>query len=403
MRCWIISILVVLAGSSHVQCQQQVSASNKVSYDGQTVAAVDLIASPKISIESLQPLVQQKTGEAYSSAKVNRSVSALRETGRFTKVAVEVKPDSGGLHVTFTLEPALYFGVFDFPGATKGFSYTRLLQVIDIPNQTPYQQDSVAKAAENLRRFFASAGYFQAQVQPEPQFDETHMLANVVFHVNLGKRAKVGNVEVRGPEPAEANRLLHDTRSLRATARGASLKPGKSYTPKRIDSAIGVMKRDLANHHHLASKVHLDQSLYRPETNHADIVIGARPGPVVMVRVSGAKLSWLPFLRGRQMKKLIPIFSEGTVDPDLVEEGRQNLIDFFQSKGYFDAKVTANFQNQDSDVDLVYNVNRGSRHKIEVVTFRGNQHIDKSDLMQQVAVKPHGLLLSHGRFSDKLL
>ncbi len=163
----------------------------------------------------------------------------------------------------------------------------------------------------------------------------------MVFHVNLGKRAKVGNVEVRGPEPAEANRLLHATRSLRATATGASVKPGKSYTPKRIDSAVALMKRDLANQHHLASKVHLDQSRYHRDTNHADIVIDALPGPVVSVRVVGAKLSWLPFLRGRQMKKLIPIFSEGTVDPDLVEEGRRNLIDFFQSKGYFDVKVNS--------------------------------------------------------------
>src|SRR5215472_9479217 len=372
MRCWIISILVVLVGFSYAQ-SQQTGQSSKVSYEGQTVAAVDLIANPKISIKSLQPLVQQKTGEPYSSGKVEGTVSALRQTGHFTKVEVAVKPDPGGLHVTFTLEPALYFGVFDFPGATKGFSYTRLLQVIDVPNQTLYKQDTVAKAQENLRSFFTSAGYFQAQVQPEPQFDETHMLANVVFHVTLGKRAKVGKVEVRGPESAEANRMLHATRSLGATARGAALKPGKSYTPKRIDSAIALMKRDLASHHHLASKVHLDQSLYHPETNHADIVIGARPGPVVKVRVLGAKLSWFPFLRGRQMKKLIPVFSEGAVDPDLVEEGRRNLIDFFQTKGYFDAKVTADFKNQDSNVELVYDVNRGSRHQVETVAFRGNQ------------------------------
>src|SRR5262249_40264014 len=150
-------------------------------------------------------------------------------------------------------------------------------------------------------------------------------------------------------------------------------------------------------------KVHLDQSLYHNDTNHADLIIGTRPGPIVKVQVMGAKLSWLPFLRGRQMKKLIPIFSEGTVDPDLVEEGRRNLIDFFQSKGYFDAKVTTNYQNQDSKVDLVYNVNRGSRHKVETVAFRGNQHIDKGELVQQVSVKPHGLLFSRGQFSDKLL
>ena len=364
---------------------------------------MELVANPRISVESLRSLVQQKADEPYSASKIEATISALRGTGRFSNVEVDVKPEPRGLRVTFTLEPALYFGIFDFPGATKRFSYTRLLQVVDIPNQTPYKQDVVSKAVENLLQFFVSAGYFQAQVQPEPQFDETHMLANVVFHVNLGKRAKVGNVEVRGPEPVEANRLLHATRSLRATATGASLKPGKSYTPKRIDSAVALMKRDLANQHHLASKVKLDESRYHQDTNHADIVIDARPGPIVKLRVMGAKLSWLPFLRGRQMKKLIPIFSEGTVDPDLVEEGRRNLIDFFQSKGYFDAKVTTNFQNQASNVDLVYNVERGSRHKVETVAFRGNQHFDKDELIQQVVVKPHRLVLSRGKFSDKLL
>lgn len=187
--------------------------------------------------------------------------------------------------MTFILEPVLYFGVFDFPGATKGFSYTRLLQVIDIPNQTPYRPDVVSKAAENLTNFFVSQGYFQAQIGPEPQFEETRMLANVVLHVNLGKRAKIGDVEVRGPEPAEANQLLHATRSLRATASGASLKIGKSYTPKRIDSAIALMKRHLAGQHHLASKVHVDQPRYHQDTNHADVIIDARPGPIVKVQV----------------------------------------------------------------------------------------------------------------------
>src|SRR5713101_6496567 len=399
MRWWALSIFVALAGSSYLECQQ----SSKVSYDGQRVTAVDLVANPKISVDSLRPLVLQKPDEAYSTPKVEGTMSALKETGRFSKVEVDVKPDPGGLRVTFTLEPVLYFGIFQFPGATKGFSYTRLLQVIDIPNQTPYQRDVVAKARGALLQFLISEGYFQAQDQTESQFDEVHMLADVVFHVTLGKRAKVGNVEVHGPEPSEVDRLLHAARSLRAAATGASLKKGKRYTPKRVDSAISLMKRDLANQHYLASKVHAEQSHFHSDTNRADIIIDAQPGAIVKVRVTGAKLSWLPFLRGRQMKKLIPIFSEGTVDPDLVEEGRRNLIDFFQSKGYFDVKVTTNFQNQSPNVDLVYNVDRGSRHKVETVGFRGNEHIDGDDLLRRVAVKPRRLLLSRGKFSDKLL
>src|SRR4029077_6586102 len=80
-----------------------------------------------------------------------------------------------------------------------------------------------------------------------------------------------------------------------------------------------------------------------------------------------------------------------------------NLIDFFQSKGYFDAKVTTNLQSQSSNVDLVYNVDRGSRHKVETLGFRGNEHIDSDVLLRQVAVMPRRLLLSRGKFSDKLL
>jgi len=401
MRSWAILILV-FGWPSYTRCQQT-GQSNKVSYEGQKVAAVELVANPKISVDSLRPLVQQRASEPYSGSKVADTISALEGTGRFSKVEVDVKPDPGGLQVTFTLEPALYFGIFDFPGATKSFSYTRLLQVADIPNRTLYKQDLVSKAEDNLHQYFVSAGYFQAQVQAQSQVDEAHMLANVVFAVDLGKRAKLGNVEIQGPEPGEVDRLLRATRTLRASVTGESLKPGKPYTPKRIDSGVKRMKRDLAKQNHLASKVRLDHPDYHKDSDRVDLVIDVRPGPIVKVRVTGAKLSALPFLRDRQMKKLIPIFSEGTVDPDLVEEGRRNLIDFFQSKGYFNVKVNTNFQDEGSNVELVYRVERGSRHRVEAVDFRGNQHFDKGVLSRQVTVKTHRLLLSRGKFSDKLL
>src|SRR5258708_32797125 len=168
MRWWAFPILVALAGPSRLECQE----SSKVSYDGQRVVAVDLVANPKISVDSLRPMIQQKADEAYSTPKVEGTMSALKETGRFSKVEVDVKPDPGGLRVTFTLEPALYFGIFQFPGATKSFSYTRLLQVIDIPNQTPYQHDVVAKAGVALLQFPITDGYFQAPGQTDLHLDE---------------------------------------------------------------------------------------------------------------------------------------------------------------------------------------------------------------------------------------
>lgn len=59
MRYWIISILVGLAWSSSGECQQA-KEDNKLVYEGQNVAAVDLIANPNISVGSLRALVEQR-------------------------------------------------------------------------------------------------------------------------------------------------------------------------------------------------------------------------------------------------------------------------------------------------------------------------------------------------------
>jgi outer membrane protein insertion porin family len=401
MRVWLVPISLLLMLPPSIYSQSTLS--NKVSYEGQFVAKIELVANPKIPVDSLYPLIQQHVGEPYSNAKVSQTVSALRATERFNTVNVDVKPEVGGLELNFILEPALYFGIFDFPGALKSFSFTKLLQVIDISSETPYKPNVVSTSADNLRHFLIASGFFQAEVHPETQPDGANMLANVIYNVNLGKRAKLGDTEIRGAEPAEVDRLRHATLSFRAAMTGDSLKPGKPYTQKRIDAGSNLMRRDLASRHHLTAKVGLNHPEYHPETNRADLIFDVTPGPIVKVSVSGAKLSALPFLRERKIRQLIPIFSEGTVDPDLVEEGRRNLVDFFQDKGYFNVRVSADLQTQQSDVSLTYTVDRGIRQSVQSVGFRGNRQFSNRQLGQQVTVKSHRRFLSRGRFSDKLL
>src|SRR5581483_9487872 len=271
MRRCLGSILAVQLLCTVLLAQQ----SSKVSYDGQKVASVDLVGNPKMNVDEFRPLVQQKAGEPYSTQKVDATITALKQTGRFSDIQLKVTPDPAGLHLTFTLEPALYFGIFEFPGATKAFSYTRLLQVLDIPPETTYTKDAVAAAGGALQKFLISSGYFQAQVRIEPRLDEQHLLANVIFHVNLGKRAKIGELKVLGPPPAQAHRLENDAKSLKATLTGASLKPGKAFTPKRVNAGIALMKRDLTKQRRLESRIEFDHAAYHPDTNHADVIVRA--------------------------------------------------------------------------------------------------------------------------------
>lgn len=372
-------------------------------YDGQTVGAIDLIGNPHRDVEALRPLVEQKSGETYSQSKVEASVAALERTGQFPKVEVNVVPDPAGLRLNFLLEPAYYLGMINFPGATKTFSYTRLLQVADLPDEDPYDPTRVAASEKALQNFLRRHGYFKAAIHTDREIDDAHQLVNLTFSVTLGKQARVADVTFQGADASEASRLLHSLRSLHARLTGGLLKQGKPYTPERIKAATALIKRSLAQQHRLASKVAENPPQYDSETNRVSVSFKVELGPLVTVRVTGARLSMIPFLSGRQIKRLIPIYSEGTIDRDLVQEGEQNLVDYFQKKGYFNARVETTFDRQAEKISLVYEIDKGAKHKVNRIVFQGNHQIKDEDLLAVVAVKKgHFWFWSHGSVSEKL-
>jgi outer membrane protein assembly factor BamA len=313
-----------------------------------------------------------------------------------------VIPDPSGLRLNFLLEPAYYLGMVNFPGAIKAFSYARLLQVVNLPDEDPYDKARVVVGQQALQDFLRHNGYFQAAIQTDSQIDDAHQLVHLNFTVTMGKQARVAGVSLQGPEGAENARLLHSMRSLRARFTGGLLKKGKPYTPERVTAATTIIRSTLAQQRRLASHVEENPPQYHPETNRVDVSFKVEVGPIVTVRTTGARLSALPFVSDRQMKKLIPIYSEGMIDRDLVREGEQNLIDYFERKGYFDVKVKTNFQRQPDQILLVYEIEKGKKHKVDRIVFRGNHEIPDKDLQGVVAVQKARFLF-HGNVSQKFL
>jgi outer membrane protein insertion porin family len=395
------SFLLLLISLS-VAAAQVSSTGPQDLYSGQTVTAVDLIANPHRDVEPLRAAVSQKAGQPYSQADVQASISALQVAGGFEKVTVNVIPDISGLRLNFILEPAYYLGMVDFQGITKFFSYTRVLQVVNLQEEDPYDKARIPVAEAALLQFLQHNGYFTAQVHAEPQIDDAHQLVNITFTVQAGKQARIGRVELNGLARPEQTSLLRRLRSLRARFTGALLKPGKPYTPERIKAATSVIKKYLVQQHRLASKVEETPPQYHPDTNRVDVSFNVEVGPVVVVRTTGARLSAFPFMSQREMKKLIPIYSEGAVDPDLVQEGERNLVDYFQTKGFYDVKVTTDFQRQPDQILLVYKLDRGSKHKVDRISFRGNHAISAKDLSPLLQVK-RSHIWGHGSISQKLL
>jgi outer membrane protein insertion porin family len=366
------------------------------SYEGQNVTSLELAGQPDLNTQMLLPLISQRAGEPFARAKVDASVAAIQSTGQFHTVELEIRPDANGVRLLFVLQPAIYFGIYEFPGATERFPYSRLLQVADYPPRGAYTPVDIEHAQAALETFFRRNGYFQVEVRPEIQTDKLHGLVNVFFHTRLSRRAKFGKVEIKGATSEETAHLEGVLHSWKARLRGSAIRQGKTYSLKTLQNATRYLENELMKQDHLAGEVKLIGANYDPETNRADVQFNVTTGPLVHVKVQGSHL-W-----SRTRHRLLPLYQQVGLDPELIQEGRQNLISYFQSKGYFNTRVDSQVQQQPGGETVLYQITKGPRHKVSAVNIAGNQHISDKDLSSVLKVGK-ARFFSHGQYSEKLV
>ena len=228
--------------------------SDLLAYDGETISTVELAGRPDLNPDEFNPLIAQRSGEPFSSAKIEQTVAALKRTGKFQDVQVDLRPEPEGVRVMFVLQPAVYFGMYHFTGAER-FSYSRLLQVTNYSSQEPYSPVDLQKAVAALETFLRRNGYFEARVETSVQTDEVNRLANVNFNVTLNRLAKFGEVIITGTSPEHAEHLKDILHSLRARMRMAAIRNGKKYSLNTLQNATQYLEGRLAKEHHLAARV----------------------------------------------------------------------------------------------------------------------------------------------------
>ena len=393
-RFLILSLL--MAACAFTLAAQDNQPSTYEGFEGRNVSKVDIARSPVMSVEVFRPLIKLQPGKPFSMAAIRESVAALQKTALFSQVQVKVEPEQSGVHVTFLIQPSFYVGMVYFPGA-KAFSYTRMLQAVNIPEQTPFVDDLLTKGKEALLQLFQNDGYFEAKVNPETQRDEKHLIVNLIYRCTLGKHAKIGELTFQGATPKEETELRAALTSLWAKLKGGSLRRGQPYTQSRLTKSLDYLRQRLQKSGHLTPIVRLASSTYEPANSSAHVTFEVQPGPLVSIRVNGAHV-WK-----RTLKRLIPIYDENLVDKELVQEGGRNLVSYFQSKSYFDVKVDSKFDQNPDAIHVVYDVHKGNKHRVDELHFEGNHYFSDKELQGRIPIKKAHLVLSRGKLSNDLV
>ena len=287
-----------------------------------------------------------------------------------------------------SLEPAVYFGIFQFPGRERVslFPASCRLPIIRFKRRSRRPRwIRIGKPAHVFSpvRILSGRSAFGGQAGRRTR-DCQHR-----FPCHAGTTLEIWRHRHyrRSPSRATAACSTAWRRCWRA-ARTAAIRPGKTYHHSTLTKATQYLQSQL----HKAAACLAPRSSSRARsitrTPIAPTSISRSvPGPKIRVDIEGAHLwSWT-------RKALLPVYQGVGVDDESVQEGRQALSSYFQAKGYFDVKVDAHLDQGKSQDTIVYRIAKEKKHKVDEVKISGNTSCRASQLTPHLDGGEETLLL----------
>jgi outer membrane protein assembly complex protein YaeT len=358
-------------------------------YQGLTVKAIQYEGVDFDKSDKLLGELTQKAGAPLDPDKVRQTTRRLFATGRYRNISVRVVRDGNSLTLIFSGIPRYYVGRVQI----RGLKDDRLASLLEYGSElnpgTPYRDDDLKTATDAVKQVLAQNGYYEPKLQVTTTRDDVGEQVNVTFTVAPGPQARIGNITLNGKDPGI---------TLAEFRRKGKLKQRSKVGRETTSNALSNLRTYYQKKNHLEASVSLQKTTYNSKTKTLNYDFNVDQGPVVQVKVEGAKVS------KSRLHLLVPIYQEGTIDNDLLNEGKFNFDDFLQQEGYFDEKVAVSVSQPGSDSETVlYSVVEGQRHKVVSVEIDGNKYFSTPLLKARLKIQKGDLYQPSGRFSKELV
>ena len=389
--------LALLAGAAPTRAQApQGTSVAGVAEEEPKIAAIRIVKEDGQVLSDSPSGIAVETGKALDRRKIGDSLRALYRTGDYADLRAVVTPVADGVRLDFVVRENLFFNQVRIEGLTAPPSDASAAAAMQLALGQAYRQTAVNEALERLQETFRDEGLYQAEVSGETvPHPETHQM-DIVVHVKPGPRARVSIIQLKnGTEYRDAEILSR-----------LKMKVGGEITSARLHRGTDRIRKYLVKKGHLSGRAAVRRGNYNAATNTIPLDVEVTEGPRVEVNVTGAKFS-----KG-ELKKLIPIYQEGAVDTDLLEEGKRNVRERLERRGYFDAEVNYTTETREAtstrgaargaEEIITYTVERGAKHKLIGIEITGNKYFDTELLRSRLQIFG-GAFGSAGRFSRRLV
>jgi len=391
----IVSLALLMGGAAARGQVSQDGASANIVKEEPKIVAIRLVKENGQVLSEAPTGIAIETGKPLDRGKIAESLRALYRTGDYADLQAVVTPATDGVRLDFMVRENLFFNQVRIEGLSAPPSEASAAAAMQLTLGQTYRRAVVDEGLERLRETLRDEGLYQAEVsvQEVPHLD-THQM-NLVVLVKPGRRARIGTIQLKNGTEYRDPEILSRLK----------MRPGSEITSARLQRGTARIRKYLVKKGHLSGRATVRREDYDAKKNTVPLDLDVAEGPRVKVTLTGAKFS------DGELKKLIPIYQEGAVDDDLLEEGKKNIRERLERQGYFDAdvdyttdthEVKSNKGAPTSEETITYTVDRGVRHKLVGIEITGNRYFDTELLKSRLQIFG-GAFGSAGRFSRRLV
>ena len=348
---------------------EQAERSATERYRGLVVRDVLLAYEGEEMPEATRALIELAPGDLYRPDAVRRSIRQLFALGAFSDVKVEAERvgDEGEVDVAFRLYPRLEVEGVEMRGLHAGLESLedRLIDESRVNPGDPLDVDALAAGAKRIENVLRGEGYLWATVEPEVSFQSP--MAVVVFHIEPGRQAQIGSIEISG---VAAHVAAHMRREL-------DVREGSLYSRSEIDAGVDKLSTSWHERGFYGASVEVeaipDERTVRARV---DLKIAVDMGPRVHVEVEGGDFS------DKTIRKLVPLYEETLFTEDLIEESRANLEGHLRERGHRDARVALERETaaQGRYLYLRFHAEPGLLYEVVGIEIEGLDSIAEADV-----------------------
>jgi outer membrane protein assembly complex protein YaeT len=395
-------LLVLLLAAVVIAPGQSQSPASPEDFEGRTIARIEFDPPDQpIPVDKLQQLLPFHAGSTLHRAQLREAIEKLYQTGRFSDISIEGDPapnDAGAVIVRIITHFNYFVSSVKINGPAEPPTKTQLLASTKLELGTLFADGDLEQAVENMQDRFRANGLYNSTITYRVERDPSTEEIRIHFDVDSGARARFDGITLAGDFNKPEQKVIRDTHWRRGW--GPFVLPGwRKMTEALVQSGVHRVLDDFQHGDHLQASVSLQELDYHHATNTVTPSLAIDGGPIIQVLTTGAKIS-----RGK-LRQLVPVFQELTVDRSLLVEGRRNLVEYFQSQGYFDPQVDFEETTPAPGQQVInYSITLNGRNTLKNVAIDGNDYFDTATLRERLEIMPARFPRSrYGRFSQKLL